>query len=52
LEAVREVGGHVELAAADMDVAVGGLAEGDDTRVETVHEGAEREEVEGAVGAE
>ena len=35
-ETVGQVGGDVEFAAADVNVAVGGLAEGDDARVQTV----------------
>ena len=41
-KAVREVGRHVKLAAADVDLALGCLAEGDDARIETMHDGAER----------
>ena len=47
-EAIRQVGGTVELAAADMDVAVGGLAERDDARIEAVDERAERQEIQRA----
>ncbi len=43
---------HVELAAAHVDRALRRLAEGDDAGVEPVHERAEREEVERAVGAD
>ncbi len=35
-EAVRQVGGHVELAAGDVDLALGGLAEGNDSGVEAM----------------
>ncbi len=51
-EAVGEVGGDVELATADMDVAVVRLAERDDTRVKAVDESAQRQHVDGAFGAE
>ena len=40
---------HVELAAADVDLALGRLAERDDARVEAVHQRAERHEIERAV---
>jgi hypothetical protein len=40
-EAVGQVGRDVELAAADVDGALGGLAERDDAGVEAVDEGAE-----------
>jgi hypothetical protein len=42
-EAVRQVRGAVEFAAADMDLALGGLAEGDDARVETMDQRAQGE---------
>ena len=48
-EAVRQVGGDVELAAADMDLALGRLAKGDDSRVQAVDQGTERYEVQSAV---
>ena len=48
-EAVGQVGGGVELAAADVDRAGRGLAKRDDARVEPVNERAEREEVESAL---
>ena len=44
-EAVRQVGGAVELAAADVDLALGGLAEGDDAGVQTVHQCAQGNEI-------
>jgi hypothetical protein len=47
-EAVGQVGRDVELAAADVDGALGGLAEGDDAGVQAMDEGAEGEEVESA----
>ena len=50
LEAVGEVCGAVEFAAADVDGALAGFAEGNDTRVEPVDEGTEREEIEGTGG--
>src|SRR5437588_1869048 len=49
-EAVREVGRAVELAAADVNLALGRLAEGDDARINPVHERAERDEVERTAG--
>ena len=48
LEAVGEVCGAVEFAAADVDSALIGFAEGDDPWVEPVDEGTEGEEIEGA----
>jgi hypothetical protein len=42
-EAVRKVRGAIEFAAADVDPALGGLMEGDDARVETMDQRAERE---------
>jgi len=45
-EAVREIRGDVELTAGDVDLAFGGLAEGDDSGVEAMDERAEGEEVE------
>ncbi len=44
-EAVGEVGGDVEFAAADVDLAFRGLAEGDDAGVETMDQGAEGQEI-------
>ena len=49
-EAVGEVGGAVELAAADVDLALARLAEGNHAAVEAMHQGAERNEVQGRVG--
>ena len=48
-ECIGEIGGDVELAAADMDGALVRLAKRDDTGVQTVDQCAERQEVEGAV---
>src|SRR5262249_59912100 len=48
-EAVGEVRGTVELAAAHVDGAGRGLAERDDARIETMDERAERQKVECAV---
>ena len=48
-EAVRQVGGGVELAPAHVDRALGGLAEGDHPRVQAVDERAQGQEVQGAV---
>jgi hypothetical protein len=50
-EAVGEVGGGVELAAAHVDDAGMRLAKRDDAGVETVNEGAEREKIERAIGS-
>ena len=47
-EAVREIGGHVEFAAADMNVAVGGFAKRRDARIQPVHQRAQGKQVEGA----
>ena len=44
-EAIRQVRGAIELAAAHVDVAFAGFAERDDARVEAVDEGAQREEI-------
>ena len=49
-EAVGEVGGDVELAAADVDLARVCLAERDDPGIETVDQGAERKKVELTIG--
>ena len=48
-EAVGQVGGDVELAAADVDLALGGLAERDDARIEAMDQGAEGHEVQRAI---
>ena len=47
-EAVGEVGGDVELAAADVDLALGRLAEGDDAGIETMDQGAQGHKVQAA----
>ncbi len=44
-EAVGEIGGDIELAATDMDAAFGCLAEGDDTGIEAVHQGTQRQKI-------
>ena len=44
-ETIREVGSHVEFAAADVDLAFGGFAKWDDSRVEPMDQGAERQKV-------
>jgi len=49
-EAVRQVGGAIELAAGNVDQALGGFAEGDDAGIQAMDEGAERNEIQGAVG--
>ena len=51
-EAVGEVGGDVKFAAADVNLALGRLAERDDAGVEPMDEGAERDEVQRAVRAD
>ena len=48
-KAVRQVGGDVELAAADVDLAAVRLAERDDPRVQPVDQGAQGHEVQRAV---
>ena len=48
-EAVREVRGHVELAAADVNVAVIGLAERNRTGIQAVYESTERHQIEGSL---
>jgi len=52
LEAVGEVGGHVELAPADVDRALCGLAKGHDPGIEAMNQRPQRHEVEGAVPAD
>ena len=49
-EAVRQICGDVEFAAADVDVAMRRLAERDDARVEPVDQRAEREKIKRAGG--
>ncbi len=44
-EAVRQIRGHVELTAADMNLAFGSLAKRDDPRVQPVDQSAERNKV-------
>ena len=41
-KAIGQVGGDVELAAADVDQALGGFAEWNDSGVEAMNDGAER----------
>ena len=48
-EAIREIGRDVEFTAADVDVAVGGFPEGNDSGIETMDQCAEGQEVQGAV---
>ena len=48
-EAVRKIGGAIELAAADVDVALGRLAKRDDARIEAVDERAEGQEIQRAI---
>src|SRR5439155_3345783 len=47
-EAVRQVGGDVELSAADMDTALGRFAERDDSWVQAVDKRAQRHQVQRA----
>jgi hypothetical protein len=47
-ETVGQIGRDVELAAADVDVAVGCLAERDDARIQAVDERAEGQEIQRA----
>ena len=47
-EAVGEIGRDVEFAAADVNIAMSRLAEGDDPWIETMDEGAEGKEVQRA----
>ena len=49
-EAVREVGGAIELAAGNVDQALGGLAERDDSGIQAMDECAQGHEIQGAVG--
>ena len=49
-EAIGQIGGDVELAAADVDVAFRGLAERDDAGVQAMHQGAERQEIQRPAG--
>ena len=51
-EAVGEIGGNVEFAATDVDVAVRRLAERDDAGVKPVDESAEGQEIQIAIGAD
>jgi hypothetical protein len=50
VEAVGQVGGAIELTAADVDLAFGRLAEGNDARVEAMDQRAERDEIQRAFG--
>ena len=45
LEAIRQIRGAVEFAAAYVDFALPGLAKRDNARIEAMHHGAQREEV-------
>ena len=47
-EAIGEVGGAVEFAAADVDLALGGLAERDDAGIEAMDQRAEGQKVQRA----
>ena len=44
-KAIGKVGGHIELAATDVNLALRGLAEGDDPRIEPVHQRAQRQKI-------
>ena len=44
-EAIRQIGGAVELAAADVDLALGRLAEGNDARIEAMDQRAQGEKI-------
>ena len=46
LEAVRQIRGDIELAAAHVDGALVGLAKGDDARIEPMHQRPQRNQVE------
>ena len=48
-ETVRQVGGAIELPAADVDQALVGFAERDDARIQTVDEGAQGDKVQRAL---
>src|SRR5947207_5605259 len=47
-EAVGQVGGDVEFAAADVNLAFGCFAEWDHSRVQPMHQGAKRDQIEPA----
>ena len=51
-EAVREVRGHIEFAAAHMDLALARLAERNDTWIQAMNQSAEGQQVERAIGAD
>ena len=48
-ETVREVRGAVELSAADVDLILAGLAEGDYSRVKPVHQRAQGDKIQCAI---
>ena len=48
-EAIGQIGGAIELAAANVNLALGRLAKRNDSRVETMNQRAERQKVEGAI---
>ena len=48
-ETIGQVGGAIELAAADVNLAFGRLAERDDPRVQAVDQRAQRQEIQRAV---
>ena len=48
IEAIGEIGRHIEFAAGDVDIAMGGLAEGDNARVKPMHQSAEGQKIQPA----
>ena len=51
-KAIGQVGGHVEFAAADVNLALRRLAKRHDSRVETVDQGPQGYQVQGGVGGD
>ena len=45
LEAVRQIGRHIEFAAADVDFELSGFSEGNDPRIEPMDQSAKRKKV-------
>jgi len=52
VEGVGQIGRDVEFATADVDLAFRGLAEGNDAGVDAVHERAQGDDVQSAVGTD
>ena len=52
IEAIGEIGRHIELAAGNMDIAMSCLAEGDNARVKSMHQSPERQKIQSAVWAD